>query len=236
MLPPPSKPQKLKSGSTISSPSFRPCTGGITNLLLTPLVIYTFAASSGGHASPTITPATFFARIISFPRAVLYIASQTEGGPLAGFGIHTAYGSRVISVGDCYVDTSLVPVDAALVIELSSCLILIFLAFGEALDPRQTKIFGRATGPALVGVVLGVVCWATAFTRPGYIGASKLLHTVFDVMWTEIADVADQVFIQHAALVLTSPRSFPAIIGSIGYVLSSLSVCRLSLTLMLSHC
>ncbi|KAF5863975.1 hypothetical protein ETB97_008910 [Aspergillus alliaceus] len=175
---------------------FLPLFGGITNLVLTPLLIYTFAPSSGCHVSPTITLATFFARIISFPRAVLYTASQTQRGALAGFGIHTAYGSRAFTVGGCYVDTSLVPVDAALVIEFFSCLIQIFLAFGEALDPRQAKIFEHATGPGLVGVALGVVCWATAFTRP----------------------VLERVSIQYAVLVLTSPRSFPAIIGSIGYV------------------
>ncbi|KAB8236685.1 aquaporin-like protein [Aspergillus alliaceus] len=147
---------------------FLPLFGGIANLVLTPLLIYTFTPSSGCHVSPTITLATFFARIISFPRAVLYTASQTQRGALAGFGIHTAYGSRAFTVGGCYVDTSLVPVDAALVIEFFSCLIQIFLAFGEALDPRQAKIFEHATGPGLVGVALGVVCWATAFTRPGY--------------------------------------------------------------------
>ncbi|KAB8216171.1 aquaporin-like protein [Aspergillus novoparasiticus] len=151
---------------------FSPLFGGLTNLLLTPLLIYTFAPSSGGHISPTITLATLFARIISFPRAILYMAGQTLGGALAGFAIHTAYGSRDFTVGGCHVDTSLVPVNAALIIEFFACLVLIFLAFGVALDPRQAKIFGHAAGPWLVGVVLGVVCWATAFTRPGYIGAS----------------------------------------------------------------
>jgi hypothetical protein len=55
------------------------------------------------------------------------------------------------------VDTDLVPANAALVIEFFSCLILIFLAFGVALDPRQAKIFGHATGPWLVGIVLAGV-------------------------------------------------------------------------------
>ncbi|KAE8374005.1 aquaporin-like protein [Aspergillus bertholletiae] len=151
---------------------FSPLFGGITNLLLTPLLIYTFAPSSGGHVSPTITLATLFARIISLPRAVLYLAGQTLGGTLAGFALHTAYGSRDFTVGGCHVDTSLVPVNAAFIIEFFACLVLIFLAFGVALDPRQAKVFGHAAGPWLVGIVLGVVCWATAFTRPGYIGAS----------------------------------------------------------------
>lgn len=152
---------------------FSPLFGGITNLLLTPLLIYTFGASSGGHISPTITLACFFARIISFPRMVLYIVGQTFGGALAGFAINTAYGNRNFTVGGCHIDTSFVPPKDGLVIEFMACLVLIFLAFGVALDPRQAKVFGPAVGPWFVGIALGVVCWATAFTREGYIGASK---------------------------------------------------------------
>ncbi|KAJ5226981.1 MIP transporter [Penicillium citrinum] len=151
---------------------FSPLFGGITNLLLTPLLIYTFSPSSGGHISPTITLATFFARIISFPRMILYLAGQTLGGALAGFALHSAYGTREFTVGGCHIDTSMVPATDGLVIEFIACLILIFLAFGVALDPRQGKVFGPATGPWFVGVVLGITSWGTAFTREGYIGAS----------------------------------------------------------------
>lgn len=152
---------------------FSPMFGGITNLLLTPLLIYTFSPSSGGHISPTITLATFFARIISFPRMILYLGGQTLGGALAGFALNSAYGTRDFTVGGCHVDTEMVPVKDALVIEFMACLILIFLAFGVALDPRQAKIFGHATSPWFVGIVLGIVTWGTAWTRDGYIGASK---------------------------------------------------------------
>lgn len=152
---------------------FSPLFGGITNLLLTPLLIYTFSPSSGGHISPTITLATFFARIISFPRMILYLAGQTLGGALAGFALHSAYGTREFTVGGCHIDTSMVSANDGLVIEFIACLILIFLAFGVALDPRQGKVFGPATGPWFVGVVLGITSWGTAFTREGYIGASK---------------------------------------------------------------
>lgn len=153
---------------------FSPLFGGITNLLLTPLLIYTFSPSSGGHISPTITLATFFARIISFPRMVLYLAGQTLGGAFAGLAMHSAYGSREITVGGCYIDTSMVDANSGLVIEFVACLALIFLAFGTALDPRQANIFGHATAPWFVGIALAIVSWGTAFTREGYIGASKL--------------------------------------------------------------
>lgn len=158
---------------------FSPLFGGITNLLLTPLLIYTFSPSSGGHISPTITLATFFARIITLPRMVLYVAGQTLGGALAGFALHSAYGSREITVGGCHIDTGLVGVSDGLVIEFFACLILVFLAFGVALDPRQAKVFGHATAPWLVGVVLGIMSWGTAFTREGYIGASKIYSWSF---------------------------------------------------------
>lgn len=152
---------------------FSPLFGGITNLLLTPLLIYTFAPSSGGHISPTITLATFFARIISFPRMVLYVGGQTLGGALAGFALNSAYGNREFTVGGCHIDSTMVPAKDGLVIEFLACLVLIFLAFGVALDPRQAKVFGPATSPWLVGVTLLIVSWGTAFTREGYIGASK---------------------------------------------------------------
>lgn len=156
---------------------FSPLFGGITNLLMTPLLIYTFGASSGGHISPTITMACFFARIISFPRMMLYVSGQTLGGALAGFALNTAYGNRNFTVGGCHIDTSFVPPKDGLVIEFMACLTVIFLAFGVALDPRQAKVFGPAVGPWFVGIVVGVVCWATAFTREGYIGASKYKKT-----------------------------------------------------------
>jgi glycerol uptake facilitator-like aquaporin len=155
---------------------FSPLFGGITNLLLTPLLIYTFSPSSGGHISPTITLATFFARIISFPRMVLYIGGQTLGGALAGLALNSAYGNREFTVGGCHIDSTVVPAKDGLVIEFFSCLVLIFLAFGVALDPRQAKVFSHATSPWFVGIVLGIVSWGTAFTREGYIGASKYIR------------------------------------------------------------
>ncbi|KAF9891068.1 hypothetical protein FE257_005003 [Aspergillus nanangensis] len=143
----PFKPPQTETGIYHTLTFFSPLFGGITNLLLTPLLIYTFSPSSGGHISPTITMATFFARIISFPRMILYMAGQTLGGALAGFALNSAYGSRDFTVGGCHVDTEMVAVKDALIIEFMACLILIFLAFGVALDPRQAKIFGHATSP-----------------------------------------------------------------------------------------
>lgn len=170
--PSPVSPPATEAGIYHTLTFFSPFFGGIVNLLLTPLLIYTFSPSSGGHVSPTITLATLFARVISLPRAFLYITAQTLGGALAGFALHTAYGTREFTVGGCHVDTGLVPAREALVIEFMACLILIFLAFGVALDPRQARTFGHAAAPWFVGIALALMSWGTAWTREGYIGAS----------------------------------------------------------------
>lgn len=150
-----------------------PLVGGITNWLLLSLFIISFSNVSGGHLNPTITLGTFFARLISFPRMVIYLLNQILGGTLAGLVSRAAYGSREYIAGGCYVDTTLVPVEDAFVLEFMFCLILLFLAFGVALDPRQSKVTGAAAAPWLVGMVLGVISWGSSFTRSGYSGACK---------------------------------------------------------------
>lgn len=149
-----------------------PLVGGICNWLSLTLFIFTFANVSGAHLNPTITFGTFFARLISFPRLVIYVGGQTLGGALAGWMLRTAQGSRSFAVGGCSIDTELVPVKEAFVLEFIYSLILIFLSFGVALDPRQGKIYGAALSPFLVGMVLGVLSWTSSFSRIGYAGAS----------------------------------------------------------------
>lgn len=151
-----------------------PLVGGITNWLFLTLFIYTFSPASGGHLNPTITLGTFFARLISFPRLFLYVIGQTAGGALGGLILASAYGSRDFTVGGCSVDTTLVPVEDAFLLEFVYCLCLVFLAFGVALDPRQRGIFGPALSPWLVGLALGLLSWGSAFTRPGYSGAGNI--------------------------------------------------------------
>lgn len=55
--------------------------------------------------------------------------------------------------------------------EVSACFVLLFLAYGVGLDPRQALFFGPKMGPLLVGASIGLVGFATSGIAPGYGGA-----------------------------------------------------------------
>ncbi|KAG8527090.1 uncharacterized protein KY384_008519 [Bacidia gigantensis] len=174
---PPVAPDSL-AGVYSTSAFFGPLIGGLTNWIILTVFIYSFSSVSGAHLNPTISIATFLARLTSLPRMVLYVAFQTAGGALAGLMLRASYGSRHFDVGGCSVDDAVVSVGEAFSIEFMSTLILLFLAFGVGLDPRQKQIFGPALAPALVGLVLGVISFGTAFTKPGYGGACKFFKSL----------------------------------------------------------
>jgi glycerol uptake facilitator-like aquaporin len=126
--------------------------------------------------------ATFFARLISLPRAVLYLLGQTSGGVLAGLALRNMYGSSHFAVGGCIVETDLIAVRQALLMEFMCTLTLVFIAFGVALNPRQERVYGPALAPWLVGLTLGLLSWASAYEKAGYGGASTFyssFSTVF---------------------------------------------------------
>ena len=162
-----------ESGVFATTTFFGPLIGAITSWIIVTVFIYTFSGVSGAHLNPTISFATFCTRLTSLPRMVLYVTFQTIGGTIAGLMLRAGYGSRRFDVGGCSVDDSLMSVGEAFSIEFMSTLILLFLAFGVGLDPRQKMVFGPALAPALVGLVLGVITFGTAFSRPGYGGSCK---------------------------------------------------------------
>ncbi|EAW11117.1 putative MIP transporter [Aspergillus clavatus NRRL 1] len=152
-----------------------PLIGGIFNWLFLTLFTFTFSPVSGSHLNPTITLATFFARLISLPRMVLYIGAQILGAALAGWILRFTWGSNDIVVGGCSIDMKLISVSEAFVLEFIFCLILVFLAFGVGLDPRQLSVYGAALSPWLVGLILGLLSWASAVPRQGYGGACEFV-------------------------------------------------------------
>ncbi|CAI6015217.1 unnamed protein product, partial [Clonostachys chloroleuca] len=149
-----------------------PLIGGITSFIFLSLFISAFGPVSGAHFNPLISFATFCARLCSLPRLILYLSAQIGGSALAGLLIRASYGSRDFKVGGCWLSRDEILTREAFVIELVSTTILLFLAFGLGLDPRQAQVVGPTLAPFLVGLSFGTLAFATAYTRYGYGGPS----------------------------------------------------------------
>lgn len=170
-FPPPPNPESALG--VFSTAAFvGPLIGGITTAILTTMFIFCFAAGSGAHLNPLITIATFFARLTSLPRTILYVGFQLLGGSLAGLLIRASYDSRNFKVGGCWLNPAQVSVSSALATEFSASLVLLFIAFGVGLDPRQRKIFGPSLAPIFIGLAAGTIIFGMAFPRPGYGGSA----------------------------------------------------------------
>ena len=150
-----------------------PLAGNVANVVLVSLYIFTFGPVTGGHLNPFITFATFFCRLTTFPRLVLYVSFQLAGAALGGLLVRGSFDSVDWKAGGCFFDPHLVTVRQHFTVEFSACLMMIFLAFGVGLDPRQAGTFGPALAPILVGFVVGVVGLSTSFAVPGLGGAGS---------------------------------------------------------------
>ncbi|EXJ74292.1 uncharacterized protein A1O5_02588 [Cladophialophora psammophila CBS 110553] len=159
-----------------------PLVASAINAILLALLIFSFGAVSGAHMNPLITIGTFFARLTTFPRLVLYLAAQISAGALAGLLLRAAANTREFKVGGCYLFEDMgTPVSSAFTIEVVGDLLLLVLAFGVGLDPRQREIFGPALGPIFVGLAAGTMALCTAFSLPAYGGAGLNAARCFGV-------------------------------------------------------
>ncbi|EXJ86937.1 hypothetical protein A1O3_03891 [Capronia epimyces CBS 606.96] len=173
LSPPTAPPAPSPTSGVFSTTAFLgPLVAACINAILIALLIYCFGAISGAHLNPLITIGTFFARLTSFPRLVLYLAAQTSGASLAGLMLRASAGTRDFKVGGCFLSENMVPISSAFTIEFMASLLLLVLAFGVGLDPRQREIFGPALAPILVGLAAGACALCFSFSRPGYGGAS----------------------------------------------------------------
>jgi glycerol uptake facilitator-like aquaporin len=139
------------------------------------LFIFTLGPVSRGHLNPLITISTFLTKLTSLPRAVLYVVFQCLGAVIGAFLLRTALGTTPeglkLSPG-CYIDPSLVTPGQAFALEFMGSLVLIFLAFGLGLDPRNANVFGPSLGPFLIGLTSALTLFAGGIARPGYLGIS----------------------------------------------------------------
>jgi glycerol uptake facilitator-like aquaporin len=70
--------------------------GMLSAVLTLPLFVYSAGPVSGAHINPIITIATFFSRLCSLPRAILYISFQTFGGAVAGWLLRASFDTRSV--------------------------------------------------------------------------------------------------------------------------------------------
>lgn len=166
------QPPDAQLGNFNNAAFIGPAVGGFINFALLTLFIICFGAVTGAHFNPSITVATFVARLCSVPRAVLYVGAQTAGAALAGLLARASYGTADFKVGGCWLFPDLVPPADTFVVEFMATCLLLFIAFGTGIDPRQRETVGPALSPFLVGLGLGTISFGTAFTRYGYGGAS----------------------------------------------------------------
>lgn len=165
------------------------------------LFIFSAAPASGGHLNPSITIATFFAGLSSFPRSLIYVIGQCIGSIVGSYWLRLGVGE------DAYFPTGVIPgctVDPALVsrgqlfaLEYMFAFVLIFLAFGVGLEPRNAKVYGPAFAPILVGLTLAVGTVASSFIKPGYTGLCKCFRR-------KVSQQTDRIYPQHSTLPVAS--------------------------------
>ncbi|KAI9147359.1 putative aquaporin TIP2-1 [Paramyrothecium foliicola] len=165
---------------------------GLSTFFLLTVFIYATAAGTGGHMNPMITFSAMISGICPVPRGlfclknlhtceandkgegIIYLIGQTTGSALAGGLLRGTWGrERAIRFqgGGCFYDTSQITASQAFLNEITSSFILLYLAYGVGLDPRQALVFGPRFGPILVGFSVAIIAFASSGVVPGYAGA-----------------------------------------------------------------
>ena len=147
----------------------------VSSIFLLSFFILAIAPGSGGHINPIISFSTMITGLTGFSRGMLYLAAQTLGAALAGGALRGSFGQERASIwkgGGCFREPGTITAGQALLIETMSSWVLLVLAFGIALDPRQQKLMGPLFGPLGVGSSVGLIVFASAGLVPGYSGAS----------------------------------------------------------------
>jgi len=146
------------------------------NAILVSTLVSATGSATGAHINPIVTIATTLSGHCHPVRGIIYVFCQLVGGVLGGAILRVALGSQLayeIHNAGCWIDPEgEVSVWQAALIEFVSTFILLLLAYGVGLDPRQAKLFGPKYGPVLVGLVVGVMTSFTATIHAGYTGAA----------------------------------------------------------------
>eukprot|EP00850_Spirogloea_muscicola_P023411 SM000354S13406 [mRNA] locus=s354:23220:24746:- [translate_table: standard] len=179
---------------------------GLVNAGILALHILAAGPSSGGHINPSITFSTMLTGLTSFPRAVLYILAQTGGaiiGAAVAQGVLPHATAAKYFLGGCLLEQpshgSGAPMMTGLrwrpglLSEFAFTFVLLFVAFGTALDAKQGQIFGPVLSPFLIGGTLGLLIFVSSGLVAGYVGAGMNPARCFgpavamgsDVLWRD---------------------------------------------------
>jgi hypothetical protein len=96
---------------TSVGPVFTVSLAVLVNIFLITLFIYAAGPVTGAHFNPLITMGTFFTKLSSLPRTVLYILLQCTGAIVGAFLARASLGASakdLAVIPGCYVDTSVV--------------------------------------------------------------------------------------------------------------------------------
>lgn len=147
----------------------------VYHAIMVPLFIYCAGPGSGGHLVTTISISTAMTGHTSWIRCGLYLISQTLGSVL---GVSMAYASMgqlpstpnatdaeqaealYLQLGGDMLGSH--TQSSRLAEEIMATIVLLFVAYGVAFDPLNSKLFGPILAPVLVGLALGSIIYWTA--------------------------------------------------------------------------
>ncbi|BCR98259.1 uncharacterized protein AKAW2_31578S [Aspergillus luchuensis] len=154
----------------------------IVNVCLFPLIIFTFARSTGGYINPTVTLAAYFLRRVSLSRAAMYIAGQVVGSALAVWAVQEAYGSTEFDMG-CIISPGGVSIRDACVADMIGSFTIVVAVMYIAAGRKTRGLFGDAMSPWMVGIAVEAGFWVPRLIWQGYPRASiPLWPTLWDAM------------------------------------------------------
>ncbi|KAH8924899.1 aquaporin-like protein [Atractiella rhizophila] len=146
----------------------------ISNFVVVSLAIFATGPVSGGHVNSLITISTVLTGLCRPVRGVIYVFCQLIGAAVAGALLRGGMGierTRRRHAGGCWFpEDGSYTAGQALVVEFSTALSVLFIAYGVGLDPRSKELNGPALGPFLVGLTIALSSWSTSGLVPGFSG------------------------------------------------------------------
>ena len=165
--------------------TYPPLPIAIAHAILLPLFIYQFAMSSGAHFNSLVTIASITTGHIPLVRGVLYVGAQIFGAVSGASIMYQSIDpqtSELTRLGGC--NTGILEGKQALAIEFFFSLALLFPIYGMAFNLRQREVFGPIFPPILIGLMLGLIIFASAsLAPPPYIGAGVNPSMCFGIAW-----------------------------------------------------